>query len=82
MKVAKLHMTSCISTAITLRIGYSVDNPEVGNPDPYQSSGLPTFITTLFLCCLFPLHLQQRLMLFKEKEALKLGICVLLCSDL
>ena len=31
-----------------LRIGYLVGNPEVGNPDPYQSSGLPTSIITLF----------------------------------
>ena len=34
-----------------LRIGYLVGNPEVGNPDPYQLSGLPTFIITLFMCC-------------------------------
>ena len=31
-----------------LRIGYLVGNPEVGNPDPYQLSGLPTSIITLF----------------------------------
>ena len=31
-----------------LRIGYLVGNPEVGNPDPRQSSGLPTSIITLF----------------------------------
>ena len=32
-----------------LRIGYLVGNPEVGNPDPYQSLGLPTSIIPLFL---------------------------------
>ena len=31
-----------------LRIGHMVGNPEVGNPEPYQSSGLPTSIITLF----------------------------------
>ena len=33
-----------------LRIGYLVSNPEVGNPDPYQYSGLAmeTSIITLF----------------------------------
>ena len=34
-----------------LRIGYLVGNPEVGNPDPYQSSGLPTSIITLYKRC-------------------------------
>ena len=33
------------------RIGYLVGNPEVGNSDPYQYSGLPTSIITLFMCC-------------------------------
>ena len=31
-----------------LRIGHMVGNPEVGNPEPYESSGLPTSIVTLF----------------------------------
>ena len=31
-----------------LRIGHIVGNPELGNPEPYQSSGLPTSIITLF----------------------------------
>ena len=31
-----------------LRIDHMVGNPEVGNPEPYQSSGLPTSIITLF----------------------------------
>ena len=34
-----------------LRIGYLVGNPEVGNPDPYQYSELPTSIITLLMCC-------------------------------
>ena len=34
-----------------LRIGHMVGNPEVGNPESYQSSGLPTLIITLFMCC-------------------------------